>query len=217
MSEFIPEDLFVGDPVLTMRWRLHRRALPLKNRHLRAFSACGVSNGLASWARQHIEWTLADGAGAFPDGVLVLAVDSEGRAEMTVEAYEGAPALSSAEIAERAAGWNGQAVPCEVLWTVEGGALVIHVEEGAMLSGANSFLADIAKTLKTPLSFSRRPEPGETFPQAEEAFLVSDEHGVVTATDAAGATAERFKGYLDRIVSLAKPDAFDCANLGIIG
>ena len=217
MSEFIPEDLFVGDPVLTMRWRLHRRALPLKNRHLRAFSACGVSNGLASWARQHIEWTLADGAGAFPDGVLALAVDSEGRAEMTVEAYRGAPVLTSADIAARAAGWNGQAVPCEALWTVEGGVLTVHTEEGAPLSGANSFLADVAKTLGTPLAFSRRPDAREAFAQADEAFLVSDEHGVVAAADASGAVAERFKGYLDRIVSLAKPDAFDCANLGIVG
>ena len=59
MSEFIPEDLVAGEPVISVRWRLHKCALPLKSRHLHAFESRGLAAGLKSWARQHIEWTLA--------------------------------------------------------------------------------------------------------------------------------------------------------------
>ena len=50
----------------------------------------------------------------------------------------------------------------------------------------------------------------------DEVMLVSDEHGVVGATDARGAAVERFSAYYDRLVGQTKPDAFDRGNLGII-
>ena len=50
----------------------------------------------------------------------------------------------------------------------------------------------------------------------DEVMLVSDEHGVVGATDANGAAVERFSAYYDRLVGQTKPDAFYRGNLGII-
>ena len=95
---------------MTARWRLHCRALPLKNRHLRAFTQSGVSNGLASWARQHIEWTLAEGTAEHPDGVLELVVDDQGRAVMSARAYEPLPAMDAAALLERVGGQAPQPV-----------------------------------------------------------------------------------------------------------
>ncbi len=216
MSEFIPEDLFVGEPVLTMRWRLHNRALPLKNRHLRAFTQAGVSNGLASWARQHIEWTLAEGVGEFPDGVLTLAVDDQGRALMGVEAYAPLPDMGVRELLDRARTADGQPVAGEVAWVVRADGFTALTDEAKPLSGANSLIADLAKTLGKQVAFDPRElADGPALAEGDELLLVSDEHGVVGASDAPGAVAPQFKAYYDRLVLLAKPDAFDRANLGM--
>lgn len=220
MSEYIPEDLFVGDPVLTVRWRLRNRALPLKNRHLRAFTQSGVSNGLASWARQHIEWTLAEGTGSHPDGVLVLSVDAEGRAVMESAAYEPLAPLDSRAMFERCAPGRGQAVECEVVWAVRSGRMTAFTDAQKPLSGANSLVCDLARTLGTQVEFAACPpncNVDELLAGADEVMLVSDEHGVVGASDASGEAAVRFKAYYDRLAALAKPDAFDRANLGIVG
>ncbi len=215
MAEYIPEDLFVGEPVLTARWRLHHRALPLKNRHLRAFTKSGVSNGLASWARQHIEWTLAEGTGEYPDGVLALAVDAEGRAVMAAEPYEPLPALTAAELLEHVGGMEGQPVEGEVAWVARDGGLIALTDAEKPLSGANSLVVDLAETLRMPLSYQARAayEPAA----GDEVFLVSDEHGVVAAKDGAGSVAARFAAYYEKLVGMAKPDKHDCANLGILG
>lgn len=216
MAESIPEDLFVGEPVLTARWRLHRRALPLMNRHLRAFGLSGVSGGLASWARQHIEWTLAEGSGEHPDGVLVLKVDAEGRAAMSVEEYAPLGALGADELAARARAADGQPVAGEVAWAARADGLVAFTDGTRPLSGANSLVADLARTLGTPLEFAGRPpEPGERL--GDEAFLVSDEHGVVPSSDLAGPAGERYRAYYEKLLAQARPDQYDRANLGISG
>lgn len=222
MSEYIPEDLFVGEPVLTVRWRLHNRALPLKNRHLRAFSQSGVSNGLASWARQHIEWTLVEGTGTFPNGVLVLDVDGEGRAVMTADAYEALPDLDVRGLVERVRPEASQPVEGEVLWIAQPDGFVALTSESKPLSGANSLVADLAKTLGRHVALNAAllgadEDLVRALSAGAEAFLVSDEHGVVGALDASGAVARQFKGYYDRLVALTEPDAFDRANLGMIG
>ena len=78
------EDFALGTPALVCRWRLADRTLPLENRHLRALSRrvvddAPVSSQLVAWAKQHIEWTLAEGAAACPDGTLMLVVDEVSR------------------------------------------------------------------------------------------------------------------------------------------
>ncbi len=215
MSDFIPEDLVAGEPVISVRWRLHKCALPLKNRHLHAFESRGLSAGLKSWARQHLEWTLAEGALQQPNGVMTLVVDEQGRAVMGVEPYEPLGELDAAGLVARAEACAADAVPGEVAWVVRGQGdsceLVARVEAEKELSGANSLVADLARTLKMGVSFDPEalPQPGD------EVMLVSDEHGVVGACDTGHAAAERFGAYYARLVGMTKPDAYDCGNLGI--
>ena len=209
MADFIPEDLFAGQPVIETRWRMHAGALPLKNRLLRAFEAYGVSNGLASWARQHIEWTLAEGSIEQPDGVLVIDVDDAGRAAMTLEAYKALPACTAAELLDRVAAQEGSAVEAEVLWVLHEGALCGLAALGSQPSGVNSLVIDLGKTLGLNPAFvghegAERLVAG--LADGDECFLASDEHGVVPAEDFCGETAARFVGYYERIVSVTKPD-----------
>lgn len=215
MSDFIPEDLVAGEPVISVRWRLHKCALPLKNRHLHAFESRGLSAGLKSWARQHLEWTLAEGALQQPNGVMTLVVDEQGRALMGVEAYEPLAARTAAQLVERADTYADDVVPGEVAWIARAGeagtALIARVDGAKQLSGANSLVADLAKTLKMEVAFdpAAQPQPDD------QVMLVSDEHGVVGASDTDGACAERFGAYYNKLVGITKPDAFDCGNLGI--
>ena len=214
MSESIPEDLFVGEPVIEARWRLQNSALPLKNRHLRAFTARGVSKALSSWARQHIEWTLAEGSMDTPNGVLVIDVDSEGRAVMSVEPYEALPAMSAELLVDRASGQQAQAVEDEVIWTCRDGQLYVSSDADKPLSGANSLIADLACTLHREPVYEGHADPAQVMGRlaaADECFLVSDEHGVVTSSDHDGPVGRRFAACYAKLVAQAKPDRMDVA------
>ena len=216
MSDFIPEDLMTGNPTISVRWRLHKCALPLKSRHLHAFESRGLSAGLKSWARQHIEWTLAEGSLKEPNGVMTFVVDDQGRAVMGVEPYVGLPAMDACALIARADGYADDVVPGEVAWLAreEAGSTVLtaRVEPAKALSGANSLVADLAKTLKVGVAF----DPAAQVQAGDEVMLVSDEHGVVGARGATGPTVERFAAYYNRLVGLTKPDAYDRGNLGIL-
>ena len=182
--EAIPEDFELGTPGLVCRWRLAKGRLPLENRHLRALGARGVGMGLVAWAKQHIEWTLKDGSAQNPDGVLMLVVDAQGRAPMTVGPYEPLPQDDAAFLRARAAGELGEkGVAPETLWGMSGGRLVAAIPEGAPLSGMASLVMDLAATRGIEVL------RGSVDPAAlDEVFLVSDEHGVVPASDAGGET-----------------------------
>ncbi|WP_321970702.1 hypothetical protein [Paratractidigestivibacter sp.] len=196
------EDFELGEPALVCRWRIAGGRLPLENRHLRALSrrrvaGRGVTTQLVSWAKQHIEWTLADGSVENPDGVLMIAMDEQGRAAMSVGPYAELAARDVAALAARAgesrreAGETG--VAPETLWAVRDGALVWAADGDAVASGAASLVADLAKTLGVEASRDAALL-GEVLAGAvpEQAFLCSDEHGVVVAADAAGDVAQRF-------------------------
>lgn len=213
---FIPEDLISGTPMIEARWRLQNGALPLKNRHLRALRACGVSKGLDSWARQHIEWTLAQGSLAEPDGVLVIDVDGQGRAVMAVEPYEGLPVLSAALLLDRIAGQADKDVETEVLWVVHDGALTALTNPDKQASGVNSLVMDLAAT--THLGLGYTPEPATTLlgalVEGDECFLVSDEHGVVASGDFAGPITQRFAQYYAKLLADTHMDGIDAATFG---
>lgn len=199
-----PEQGFeLGTPVLVCRWRLAGGRLPLENRHLRAFAARGASMPLVSWAKQHIEWTLEDGATDNPDGVLMIVVDDQGQAAMSVGPYapltstdatalaaratqarEEKPIVPTAEKDARATGYEPRIVAPETLWGARDGALCCALAEDATLSGAASLVADLAKARHVEVWWGTDPlEAG-----CDELFLVSDEHGVVPAADRAGET-----------------------------
>ena len=193
-----------GKPKLVCRWRISAGTLPAANRHLRAFGARSIegehfTRGLVAWVKQHIEWTLADGASRCPDGVLMVMVDERGRAAMAVGAYEPLPSETLAALVARAQSARREAqetdVAPEVLWAVRSGGLVCGLGGGERSSGATSLVYDLAQTLG--MSVSREPNLAELMassaPSFDEAFLVSDEHGVVVASDAAGPCGVRFR------------------------
>ncbi len=223
------EGFELGEPVLVCRWRLAGGRLPLENRHLRAFAARGVTMPLVSWAKQHIEWTLGDGAAGEPDGVLMIVVDGQGRAAMSVGPYEPLTSADAATLATRAAQAqtekplppagkaetlaagatseretvtpDAEAVAPETLWGAADGKLYCALAEGAVLSGATSLVADLAKTRGVEVGWDKDPlEVG-----CDELFLVSDEHGVVPAADRAGEIGALLAADYTRLLDKTRP------------
>ncbi len=196
------EGFELGEPVLVCRWRLAGGRLPLENRHLRAFAARGVSLPLVSWAKQHIEWTLGDGAAEEPDGVLMIVVDEQGQAAMSVGPYAPLTSTDAVALAERAVhAQEEKHVAPETLWGARDGALYCALPEDAMLSGAASLVADLARTRRVAVRWGADPaEAG-----CEELFLVSDEHGIVPATDRAGEAGVRLAADYARLLDATRP------------
>ena len=205
------EGFELGRPALVCRWRLADRALPLENRHLRALSrrmlgGAPVSPQLVAWAKQHIEWTLSAGALEHPDGVLMVIVDGKGRAAMTVGPYEPLKTRTVSFLADRAAAAEREAgatgIAPESLWVVRGDGLVWGAGQRDLPSGAASLMCDLAKTLG--IAVERRSELSQEVLAGtisyDEAFLVSDEHGIVPASNASGPRSARFSDDYARLL-----------------
>ena len=191
------------NPELVCRWRLAGGALPLDNRHLRALSRRivaqkEVSPHLIAWAKQHIEGTLKEGSQEYPDGVLMILLESNGQAVMTVGPYQSLEERSVLSLAGRAriSQREEQQTHCapEVLWLVKDGRIIVGITEESVQSGATSLVLDLAQTLHEPIEFN--PDVvAQVFDgtvEFDEAFLTSDEHGMVCASDAEGQIGERF-------------------------
>lgn len=192
-------DFQLGKPVLVCRWRLHARRVPLLNRHIRALAARRVageplSRGLLSWAKQHVEWSLADDT-TVPvpdDGVLMLVVDEAGQAAMSTGAYEPLPDASAEALAQRAINAQHEAqetgVAPEVLACVANGALILGVAEEAALCGAASLAEQLAQargcTVTRDPALPFRALAGMAASDGAMLLLLSDEHGAVPAADA---------------------------------
>lgn len=201
----------LGAPAFVCRWRLSGRALPLENRHLRALAArrvndAPVSTQLVAWAKQHIEWTLSDGAAKEPDGVLMVVVDGGGRAAMTVGPYESLAATGVRDLAARALDSEREAastgVAPETLWVVRDGGLVCDEASAVRPSGVASLVRDLAKTLGVGVACERGValSLAEGAGSCEEAFLVSDEHGIVPASAASGPISLRLASCYARLL-----------------
>ena len=208
----IPEEFEVGTPVLVCRWRLQDGTLPIENRHMRALGRRQVlgkklTKQLLGWAKQHIEWTLADGTHDHPDGVLMLMVDAEGRAAMACGDYEPLADTTLAGLLARAEEGGREAsetdVAPETIWVGRGSGLAVGMAPGEHPSGAASLVEDLAHTLGMPVE--RDPELlarlADGAERPAEAFLVSDEHGIVPASDASGSLAEKFAGGWERLLA----------------
>lgn len=194
------EDGFsLGNPSLVCRWRLAGGKLLLANRHLRALgerTVAGehVSRELVAWTKQHIEWTLAEGSAKHPDGVLMLLLDESGKAAMCVGEYTPLKSVSAVSLLERARSSAEEAaatgVAPETLWRVDDDRLLVGMDPSQTLSGAASFVSQLAGTLGVPLTYA--PDLLEqplTDRAAKNSFLVSDEHGIAcsfTARDGRG-------------------------------
>lgn len=211
----IQEGFKLGRPALVCRWRLANKRLPMANRHLRALAARElggerVSMGLVAWAKQHIEWTLEDGSTEYPDGVLMIIVDDEGQAAMTVGPFEELKRRNLSNLLARARGARRECshtkVAPETLWAVKGDELVFDLPKDSMPSGASTLVDDLARTIGMPVCRSenllaRVLKGNERF---DELFLVSDEFGVVPAEDAGGQRALKFAGAYQKLLSSMK-------------
>ncbi len=199
----LPIDAFtLGFPKLVCRWRLYNRCLPMENRHLRALSARQLEGGLVSpalvaWAKQHLEWTLQDAAVAHPDGVLMLVMDAEGKAAMSLGPYTPLEKTSINHLIDRAYGGIKEAretgVSPEDLWAVQGNTFIWGTSSDYTASGSSSLVVDLVRTLGMTI---RRDENlintlGVARSTIDEVFLVSDEHGIVPASDKGGTHAKR--------------------------
>ena len=201
------EGFELGEPALVCRWRLANKRLPLENRHMRALLArtvngAPVSTELVAWAKQHIEWTLEQGAAEYPNGVLMLIVDKEGRAAMTVGPFaplKDVSVMSLTHRAERAAMEAGKTgVAPETLWVLSGDSLLWDPVRRTGPSGAASLVSQLSQTLGMDVRIwdGLVEAVANKAINYSEVFLVSDEHGIVPAIDAMGSFGKRMaQGY----------------------
>ena len=193
----------LDNPELICRWRLAGSVLPLDNRHLRALgkrlvAQKEVSPHLIAWAKQHIEGTLKEGSQEYPDGVLMILLESNGQAAMTVGPYQPLKESSLLSLAGRARISQREELQThcapEVLWLVKDGKLIAGVSEESIRSGVASLVLDLSQTLNEPVEFNSEiiAQVFEGTAEFDEAFLTSDEHGIVCASDAEGEVGSQF-------------------------
>lgn len=208
----------LGNPALVCRWRLAGGTLPLANRHLRALSK-RIVNGrimpveLVAWAKQHIEQTLARGSSEHPDGVLMLVMDQAGHAAMTVGPYQPLGRTTLRALLRRAETSYQEAevtgVAPETLWASRTDALLWDIDRDFDTAGSASLIEDLAHTMG--LRVERRPGLRHEVERGEwgydEAFLVSDEHGVVPTSDRPSARGTRFAQSYERLLERERAKA----------
>lgn len=176
-------------PALICRWRMSNKQVPMLNRHIRALSERCVqgeplTHNMLSWAKQHVEWSLAEGDYAAVDGVLMLVIDVNGNAAMTVGEYEPLADVTPAALRARAVEARAEAaetgVAPELLAAVDNGALLLAAAEDECLCGTATLIEQLAETRHVPVRRVAKPED-----LTGALFLISDEHGVVAADDPA--------------------------------
>ncbi|MDY2777399.1 MAG: hypothetical protein SOU51_03385 [Collinsella sp.] len=185
-----PESFDLDRPALVCRWRMHDKHVPLLNRHIRALSQRIVGSGplshnMLSWAKQHVEWSLAEGGYVDRDGVLMLVIDVNGNAAMTVGPYEPLPDTSPEALSSRARiAWEegrSTGVAPESLCAVDDGRLLVAA--GGHACGCVTLVEQLAATRGRDV---RRVALDDLADSTLPCFLVSDEHGVVLPDAARG-------------------------------
>lgn len=191
------EGFKLGEPALVCRWRLAGRHVPMLNRHMRALSQRRVggeplSTNMLSWVKQHIEWSLAEDASAEADGVLMLVIDEAGQAVMSTGVYEPLADATFDALMARASAARTEAdrtgIAPEVLCSIAEGSLVVGASPDERACAAVSLIEQLAETrgcrVERDPALQYRIVAGL---DDAAVVLVSDEHGVVPATDRTGA------------------------------
>lgn len=133
------EKFTLDKPALICRWRMSNKKVPMLNRHIRALSERLVqgeplTHNMLSWAKQHVEWSLAEGDYTAHDGVLMLVIDVNGNAAMTVGEYEPLADTSAKALRARSAEARSEAdetgVAPELLAAVNNGELAFVAPGG---------------------------------------------------------------------------------------
>lgn len=188
------EKFTLDKPALICRWRMSNKKVPMLNRHIRALSERLVqgeplTHNMLSWAKQHVEWSLAEGDYTAHDGVLMLVIDVNGNAAMTVGEYEPLADTSAKALRARSAEARSEAdetgVAPELLAAVDNGELAFVAPADECLCGTATLIEQLAQTKGIPVTRVDIPA------QLKGAlFLVSDEHGVVPAAETNAAEAD---------------------------
>lgn len=183
-------------PALVCRWRMSKKRVPLLNRHIRALSHRVVkgeplTHNMLSWAKQHVEWSLTEGSYADHNGVLMLVIDVNGNAAMTVGAYEPLADTSAGSLRARADAARLEEVETgvapEALCRIGDGRLLVAAGEHAC--GCLSLVEQLAAT--RGVAVERVGDVGASDPSSSNCiFLVSDEHGVVPASEMDGGESD---------------------------
>lgn len=209
------EKFTLAEPALVCRWRMARRGVPLLNRHIRALShrvvnGAPLTTNMLSWAKQHVEWSLAAGEYDDPNGVLMLVIDVNGDALMSVGPYEPLTDCSRSALVSRAAAARAEAAATAVAPELLGavtvdGRVLLAACEGEPLCGTATLVEQLATTRGHAVE--RALADVGTFEEFVTdlgddvvAFLVSDEHGVIVEDGAAGHATE-FVQFLSRGVA----------------
>lgn len=181
------EKFQLDKPALVCRWRMANKRVPMLNRHIRALSQRMVqgeplTTNMLSWAKQHVEWSLEAGDFTAVNGVLMMVVDINGNAAMTVGEYEPLADTTVAGLRDRAQRAQDEAaqtgVAPELLASVMGDVLTLTVPEGQHLCGTATLVQQLAQARKLEVKHA------DDSAQLEGAlFLISDEHGIVVAAD----------------------------------
>ena len=215
------EKFTLDKPALICRWRMSNKKVPMLNRHIRALSERLVqgeplTHNMLSWAKQHVEWSLAEGDYTAHDGVLMLVIDINGNAAMTVGEYEPLADTSAKALRARSAEARSEAdetgVAPELLAAVNNGELAFVAPADECLCGTATLIEQLAQTKGIPVTRVDIPA------QLKGAlFLVSDEHGVVPATDAGRRRGRRRHGRLlrRRLRKASRPPLNDYSGTGI--
>lgn len=181
------EEFSLDAPALVCRWRMANKKVPMLNRHIRALSQRKVNgepltHNMLSWAKQHVEWSLCEGAYDDVNGVLMLVIDVNGNAAMTVGGYEPLPDDTLRGLFQRAKSADAEAektgVAPELLAAVAFDTLTICAQENDSLCGTATLVEQLAKTKGFDVNYD--PDP---LNMCGDAFLISDEHGIVPASD----------------------------------
>lgn len=198
------EKFELAAPALVCRWRMAHRSVPMLNRHIRALSQ-RVVNGeplttnMLSWAKQHVEWSLAAGEYEDPNGVLMLVIDVNGDALMSVGPYEPLSDTSREALVSRAANARmeaeGTGVAPELLGavTTDGRVLLASAPDEA-LCGSATLVEQLAAARGHAVERSltdggAAEEVVRAAGEGAAVFLISDEHGVVVEHDATNSNA----------------------------
>ena len=204
-------DFTLDAPALVCRWRMHDKHVPLLNRHIRALSqrrvnGAPLSHNMLSWAKQHVEWSLAEGSYTECDGVLMLVIDVNGNAAMTVGGYEpladtGLAALIARAVQARTEAEETGMAP-ELLGAVADGRVFMVAFPEEHVCGAATLVEQLASTRGLPVeqvldAASTAGDSATLLAAFREMagsqaafFLASDEHGVVPAQENALAGPE---------------------------
>lgn len=194
----------LADPALVCRWRMARRGVPLLNRHIRALSqrivnGAPLTTNMLSWAKQHVEWSLAAGEYDDPNGVLMLVIDVNGDALMSVGPYEPLADTARDALVARAARARTEAAATRVApellaVSTEDGRLLVAAQPGESLCGAGTLVEQLAAARGIEVGRVLAPDSGlpevlDAIGPQDAALLISDEHGVVVESSASGLAA----------------------------